>query len=31
VTAAREIKDTGTFGFLDGSLTTTELNQFLKS
>jgi 2-methylisocitrate lyase-like PEP mutase family enzyme len=31
VTAAREIKDTGTFGFLDGALTTTDLNQFLKS
>ena len=31
VAAAREIKDTGTFGFLDGALTTTDLNQFLKT
>jgi hypothetical protein len=31
VTAAREIKDAGTFGFLDNALTTADLNAFLKS
>ena len=31
VTAAREIKDAGTFGFLDGAITTSELNKFLQS
>jgi 2-methylisocitrate lyase-like PEP mutase family enzyme len=31
VTAAREIKDAGTFGFLDNALTTMDLNAFLKS
>lgn len=31
VTAAREIKDAGTFGFLDNALTTADLNGFLKS
>jgi 2-methylisocitrate lyase-like PEP mutase family enzyme len=29
--AAREVKDAGTFGFLDNALTTTELNEFLQS
>jgi 2-methylisocitrate lyase-like PEP mutase family enzyme len=28
--AAREVKDRGTFGYLDGSLTTPELNAFLE-
>jgi 2-methylisocitrate lyase-like PEP mutase family enzyme len=31
VTAAREIKDAGTFGFLDNALTTADLNAFLKN
>jgi 2-methylisocitrate lyase-like PEP mutase family enzyme len=31
VTAAREIKDAGTFGFLDGAITTSEINRFLQS
>jgi 2-methylisocitrate lyase-like PEP mutase family enzyme len=31
VAAAREIKDAGTFGFLDGAITTPELNTFLQS
>lgn len=31
VTAAREIKDAGTFGFLDGAITTSELNTFLQN
>ena len=28
--AAREVKDTGTFGYLDRSLTTPELNVFMQ-
>jgi len=28
--AAREVKDTGKFGFLDGALTTAELNNLMK-
>ena len=31
VTAAREVKDAGTFGYLDGAITTAELNKFLQS
>jgi 2-methylisocitrate lyase-like PEP mutase family enzyme len=31
VTAAREVKNAGTFGFLDTALTTPDLNQFLQS
>jgi 2-methylisocitrate lyase-like PEP mutase family enzyme len=31
VTAAREVKDAGTFGFLDTVLTTPDLNKFLQS
>ena len=31
VTAAREVKDAGTFGFLDSVLTTPDLNRFLQS
>jgi 2-methylisocitrate lyase-like PEP mutase family enzyme len=31
VTAAREVKDAGTFGFLDTALTTADLNNFLQS
>jgi 2-methylisocitrate lyase-like PEP mutase family enzyme len=31
IAAAREVKDAGTFGFLDGALSTRELNQFLES
>ena len=31
VTAAREVKDTGTFGFLDNAITTADLNKFLES
>lgn len=31
VVAAREVKDQGTFGYLDHSLSTSELNAFLKS
>lgn len=31
VAAAREVKDVGTFGFLDNALTTAELNKFLQS
>jgi 2-methylisocitrate lyase-like PEP mutase family enzyme len=27
--AAREVKDTGTFGYLERSVTTAELNDFL--
>jgi 2-methylisocitrate lyase-like PEP mutase family enzyme len=30
VNAAREVKDTGTFGYLDRSLTTPELNEFMQ-
>ena len=30
VTAAREVKDAGTFGFLDGAIPTAELNKFLQ-
>ena len=30
VTAAREVKDAGTFGFLDVAITTAELNKFLE-
>jgi hypothetical protein len=28
--AAREVKDKGTFGYLDRSLTTQELNAFMQ-
>lgn len=31
IVAAREVKDMGTFGYLDNSLTTAELNKFLQS
>jgi 2-methylisocitrate lyase-like PEP mutase family enzyme len=31
VTAAREVKNAGTFGFLDEAITTAELNKFLQS
>jgi 2-methylisocitrate lyase-like PEP mutase family enzyme len=31
VSAAREVKEGGTFGFLDTALTTTDLNKFLQS
>jgi 2-methylisocitrate lyase-like PEP mutase family enzyme len=31
VTAAREVKDAGTFGYLDTALTTPDLNKFLQS
>ncbi|HEY6925653.1 MAG TPA: isocitrate lyase/phosphoenolpyruvate mutase family protein [Steroidobacteraceae bacterium] len=31
IAAAREVKDAGTFGFLDGAITTLELNRFLQS
>jgi len=31
VNAAREVKDKGTFGYLDRSLTTPELNAFMQS
>jgi hypothetical protein len=31
VAAAREVKDAGTFGFLDVAMTTAELNKFLQS
>jgi hypothetical protein len=31
VTAAREVKGAGTFGFLDAAITTPELNKFLQS
>ena len=30
VNAAREVKDTGTFGYLDRSLTTPDLNAFMQ-
>jgi 2-methylisocitrate lyase-like PEP mutase family enzyme len=30
VAAAHEVKDTGTFGFLDNALTTADLNKFLQ-
>jgi 2-methylisocitrate lyase-like PEP mutase family enzyme len=30
VAAAREVKDAGTFGFLDNAITTSELNKFLQ-
>ena len=30
VNAAREVKDMGTFGYLDRSLTTPELNAFMQ-
>ena len=30
VAAAREVKDAGTFGFLDGALTSAELNKYLE-
>jgi hypothetical protein len=30
VAAAREVKDAGTFGFLDGAIPTAELNKFLQ-
>ena len=31
VTAAREVKGAGTFGYLDDAITTAELNTFLQS
>lgn len=31
VAAAREVKDAGTFGFLDSALTTADLNKYLQS
>ena len=31
VAAGREVKDAGTFGYLDGALTTAELNKFLQA
>jgi 2-methylisocitrate lyase-like PEP mutase family enzyme len=31
IAAAREVKDAGTFGFLESTLTTPELNKFLQS
>jgi hypothetical protein len=31
VTAAREVKDAGTFGYLDTAFTTPDLNKFLQS
>src|SRR5207302_826431 len=31
VAAAHEVKDSGTFGFLDNALTTADLNKFLQS
>jgi 2-methylisocitrate lyase-like PEP mutase family enzyme len=31
VSAAREVKDAGTFGFLDTAITTADLNRFLQS
>jgi hypothetical protein len=30
VNAAREVKDQGTFGYLDRSLTTPDLNAFMQ-
>jgi hypothetical protein len=30
VDAAREVKDKGTFGYLDRSMTTPELNGFMR-
>lgn len=31
IAAAREVKDAGTFGFLDSTITTPEINKFLQS
>ncbi len=31
IAAAREVKDAGTFGFLDSTITTPEINEFLQS
>jgi hypothetical protein len=31
VAAAHEVKDAGTFGFLDNALTTPDLNKFLQA
>jgi 2-methylisocitrate lyase-like PEP mutase family enzyme len=30
IAAAREVKDAGTFGFLDGAITTPEINKYLQ-
>jgi 2-methylisocitrate lyase-like PEP mutase family enzyme len=30
ISAAREVKDAGTFGFLDGAITTPEINKYLQ-
>ena len=30
ITAAREVKESGTFGFLDDAITTAEINEFLQ-
>ena len=30
LTAAREVKDTGTFGYLDHAMATPELNAFME-
>lgn len=30
IAAAREVKDAGTFGFLDNAITTPELNRYLQ-
>ena len=30
IAAAREVKDAGTFGFLDGTITTPEINKYLQ-
>jgi hypothetical protein len=30
LTAAREVKDKGTFGYLDASVATPELNAFMQ-
>jgi len=30
IAAAREVKDAGTFGFIDGAITTPEINKFLQ-
>ena len=31
IAAAREVKDSGTFNFLDTAITTPEINKFLRS
>jgi len=30
IAAAREVKDAGTFGFIDSAITTPEINKFLQ-